>query len=119
MRGLFWLVVLAAIVAMVYTVRLIRRRYEERRRASDERAASMLAQFAPPPAAPAPATVAQPRVEAQERLLLEAAGKAAEAGEPALGIQLYARLLSRYPETSFGAQARAAVEALKRKLAKP
>ena len=54
----------------------------------------------------------------QQKLLLEAATKAGEAGEPALSIQLYARLLSRYPESAFAAQARAAVEAQKRKLAK-
>jgi outer membrane protein assembly factor BamD (BamD/ComL family) len=36
-----------------------------------------------------------------------------------LCIQLYAKLLSRYPQTSFAAQARAAVEVQKKKLAKP
>ena len=45
--------------------------------------------------------------------------KAGEAGEPVLSIQLYARLLARYPESAFAAQARAAVEAQKQKLAKP
>ena len=54
-----------------------------------------------------------------ERLLLDAAGKAGEAGEPVLAIQLYAKLLSRYPQTSFAAQARAAVAEQKRKLPKP
>ena len=53
-----------------------------------------------------------------QKLLFEAAHKAGEAGEPALAIQLYARLLARYPETAFAAQARAAVESEKRKLAK-
>jgi outer membrane protein assembly factor BamD (BamD/ComL family) len=52
------------------------------------------------------------------KLLFEAAHKAGEAGEPALAIQLYARLLSRYPQTAFADQARAAVEAQKKKLAK-
>jgi hypothetical protein len=49
-------------------------------------------------------------------MLLEAAAKAAEAGEPALSIQLYARLLSRFPQTVLATQARAAVEAQKKKL---
>jgi len=53
----------------------------------------------------------------QQRLLLEAAAKAGEAGEPALSIQLYAKLLARYPQCSFADQARAAVTAQKKKLA--
>jgi hypothetical protein len=44
--------------------------------------------------------------------------KAGEAGEPALAIQLYARLLARYRRRRFAAQARAAVEAQKKKLGK-
>ena len=63
----------------------------------------------PPPAQPAP----------EEKLLLDAAGKAAEAGEPALAIQLYARLLARFPATLHAVQARAGVELQKKKLAKP
>jgi outer membrane protein assembly factor BamD (BamD/ComL family) len=55
----------------------------------------------------------------QQKLLFEAAAKAAEAGEPVLSIQLYARLLARFPDSAFAAQARAAVEAQKLKLAKP
>jgi len=71
--------------------------------------------------APAPAAAAAPpAVEApQERLLFDAAHKAGEAGEPALAIQLYAKLLSRFPKTIFTARARAAVEEQKKKLAKP
>lgn len=53
-----------------------------------------------------------------QKLLFEAAHKAGEAGEPALAIQLYARLLARFPHSAFAAQARAAVEAQKRKLSK-
>ena len=56
--------------------------------------------------------------QTQERLLLEAASKAGEAGEPALSIQLYAKLLSRYPQTTFSSQARAAVVEQKKKLTK-
>jgi hypothetical protein len=55
---------------------------------------------------------------AKQRLLLDAAAKAAEAGEPVLSIQLYARLLARYPDSAFASQARAAVEVQKKHLAK-
>ena len=57
-----------------------------------------------------------PPVAPQERLLLDAAAKAGEAGEPALSIQLYAKLLARYPQSALATQARAAVEAQKKKL---
>ena len=67
-----------------------------------------------------PASVAaQQSPAAQQKLLYEAASKAGEAGEPVLSIQLYARLLARYPDSTLGTQARAAVEAQKKKLAKP
>jgi len=112
-----WIILLAAIAALVYTLRLIWRSIDDRRRASEERAASLLAQVAPPAPPAREAPIPQTRVDAQERLLLEAAGKAAQAGEPALAIQLYARLLARYPDSSYGAQARSAVEEQKRKLA--
>jgi hypothetical protein len=53
---------------------------------------------------------------AQQKLLYDAASKAGEAGEAVLSIQLYARLLARYPDSQLGMQARAAVEAQKKKL---
>jgi hypothetical protein len=53
---------------------------------------------------------------AQQKLLYEAATKAGEAGEAVISIQLYARLLARYPDSALGAQARSAVEAQKKKL---
>lgn len=55
---------------------------------------------------------------AKQRLLFDAAAKAAEAGEPVLSIQLYARLLARYPDSAFASQARAAVEMQKKNLTK-
>jgi len=55
---------------------------------------------------------------AKQRLLLEAAAKAGEAGEPVLSIQLYARLLARYPDSTFSSTARAAVEMQKKNLTK-
>jgi TolA-binding protein len=90
----------------------------ERQRAAEERMASFVAQAkAPPAAAAAPAERAVPVKETvQERLLFEAAAKAALAGEPVLAIQLYARLLSRYPQSGLDAQARAAVAEQKKKL---
>ena len=48
----------------------------------------------------------------------EARKRAQEAGEPALAIQLYGRLLARYPATTLASPARAAVEAQKKKLLK-
>ena len=107
--------------------------YAERQRLSEERMASFVAQAKTPAAPagpssaapggpspkPAPASLPVPPREAvQERLLFEAAGKAALAGEPVLAIQLYARLLSRYPQTALAEQARAAVAEQKKKLAK-
>ncbi len=99
--------------------------YAERQRLSEERMASFVAQAKTPAAPagpspkPAPASLpVPPRETLQERLLFEAAGKAALAGEPVLAIQLYARLLSRYPQTALAEQARAAVAEQKKKLAK-
>jgi hypothetical protein len=84
--------------------------YVERRRAAEERMAAFVAQAK----TPAPIKETAP----QERLLFDAATKAAEAGEPVLAIQLYARLLSRFPQTALAGEARAAVAAQKQKLAK-
>jgi hypothetical protein len=73
---------------------------------------------------PAPAAVPGAAIPAAhsdialQKLLFEAAHKAGEANEPALAIQLYARLLARYPATSFAEPARAAAAALKKKLVK-
>jgi hypothetical protein len=108
MKPVVWLLAIAAAAGLAFWFRSWRGREAERRRASEERVASFMAQAmvrAKPDAAP-------------QRLLFEAAAKAAEAGEPVLSIQLYARLLARYPESAFAAQARAAVEEQKKKLSK-
>ena len=108
-----WLLTLAAIGVFGYAVWLWLRRLREQRRASEQRMAAFVAQAKP-------ALAAQPLPEPpQPKLLFEAAAKAAEAGEPALSIQLYARLIARFPDSALVAQARAAVEAQKLKLAKP
>jgi hypothetical protein len=106
-----WLLTLAAIGVFGYAIWLWRRRWADQQRASEERFAAFMAEAKPAPK-PDPALPLQ-------KLLFEAAGKAAEAGEPALSIQLYARLIARFPDGAMVAQARAAVEAQKLKLAKP
>jgi hypothetical protein len=108
MKVLTWLLVFAALGVLGYAIRNWRNHWLERQRAAEERFAALMAEAKPP----ADSSLAQ------QRLLLEAAARAAEAGEPALSIQLYARLLARYPQTGFAAQARAAVDAQKQKLAK-
>jgi hypothetical protein len=117
MKPVIWLVVLAAAGGFAYWYWSWRRRWAERKQASEERFATFMAQAmvaAKPSALPAVNLAAV----AQQRLLLEAAARAGEAGEPVLSIQLYARLLARYPESTFASQARAAVEMQKKKLAK-
>ena len=122
MKGLLWLVVFAAFGGVVWMVARWRRQYVERQQAAEARLAGFIAQAAPTMVAAPALPAAAPPVAAPapaERLLLEAAAKAGEAGEPALSIQLYAKLLSRYPQTQFATQARAAVETQKKKLAQP
>ena len=129
MKPMIWFIVMAAAAGVVYGLWRVRAKWEERNRASEDRFANFMAQALPggAPAAPKiagapalPPIVAEAKANtevATQRLLLEAAAKAGEAGEPALSIQLYAKLLSRYPKSAFAAQARAAVDAQKKKLA--
>jgi hypothetical protein len=115
-----WLILVATIALLGYAISRWRRRWHEYRRASEERLAALIAQ-AKPVAAPAPQAM-QPAPDATlalQKLLFEAATKAAEAGEPALSIQLYARLIARFPQSAFVEQARGAVQAQKARLAKP
>jgi hypothetical protein len=113
MKPVVWLFVIAAAAGLAYWFRNWRGREAERKRASEERFASFMAQ-----AMVAGKPNASPASNPAERLLFEAAGKAGEAGEPVLSIQLYARLLARYPECAFASQVRAAVEEQKKKLSK-
>ena len=117
MKLVMWLLVIAAIAALVYGLMRWRQRSTELTRASEQKAAAFMAE-AIAAANPKRATQADAAELAKQRLLLDAAAKAAEAGEPVLSIQLYARLLARYPDSAFAAQARTAVEAQKTKLAK-
>jgi hypothetical protein len=128
MKVLTWLLVFVAIGVLGYAMWSWRQRWLERQRAAEKRLAAFIAEARPAaaavsPAAATPAAAAAPMPAAdkslvQEKLLYEAAAKAGEAGEPVLSIQLYARLLARYPQTGFAEQARAAVETQKQKLAK-
>ena len=117
MTAVAWMLGLLIAGGFGYAIRRAYRQYVERERLSEERMASFVAQAkTPPPQATPAAAPSLPAV--QEQLLFDAAAKAGLAGEPVLSIQLYARLLSRYPETTLAAQARAAVAEQKKKLAK-
>ena len=118
MRGLSWVLVIGVIGAFAYFFMRWREKWADRRRESEARFATFIAQARPDAPAPAAPTLPSPAADPKERLLLEAAAKAGEAGEPMLCIQLYAKLLSRYPQTQFATQARAAVEQQKKKLVK-
>jgi hypothetical protein len=130
MNKLFWLVVLVFAAALAWLVWYVRRKAQQRRLAEEARAAAFLSDLgpaakdihAPAAAHPAPAPISPVPAPvgdlALQKLLFEAAHKAGEAGEAALAIQLYARLLARYPATSFAEPARGAAAALKRKLVK-
>jgi hypothetical protein len=118
MKWIILLLTLAAIGVLGYAVWIWRERLQQRERASQERFAAFMAEVKPPPVIEARKPLEAPSALAPQKLLFEAAAKAGEAGEPVLAIQLYARLLSRFPETAFAAQARAAIEAQKSKLAK-
>ncbi|MBW8905375.1 MAG: hypothetical protein JF611_06870 [Betaproteobacteria bacterium] len=133
MKLLAWLLIIACFASLWWGVTRWRKGLKERDAASEARFAALLAQAKPgagsaSSVAAAPAAASPPRasppalppgaVAREERLLVDAATKAGEAGEPVLAIQLYARLLSRFPQTSFAAYARSAVAELKKKVAK-
>jgi hypothetical protein len=128
---MLWLLLFASMAAAVWLVRRGLSKWQARKRAEEQRLANFMAQTATSakmkPDAPLPATAAEapgaPLTAlssdlARQKLLFDAAHKSGEAGEPALAIQLYARLLARYPATAFAAEARAAVEVQKKKLPK-
>ena len=123
MQTMAWIILVAILAVLAFGGWLLRKRWIERARAASAREAEFMMKLAPTPPAPVPAAPgAAPRKDTgslpQQKLLFEAAAKAAEAGEPVLSIQLYARLLARYPESAFAGPVRAAVEVQKKKLAK-
>ena len=125
MKAAFWLIILASLGTLVFGVRHVLRKARERQRAEEARAAEFMAMAAAakplapasPPPMPAAALPATDDV-ALQKLLFEAAHKAGEAGEAALAIQLYARLLARFPATAFAAQARDAVGEQKKRMSR-
>ena len=144
MNMVVWIGLLCVAAGFGYAFWLVVRKHAERKQAAEERLAAFMAQMRPgtpkldtalapaPAATPAPspkadaeAAPAMPKPGAAapdlgvQKMLFEAAFKAGEAGEPALAIQLYARLIARYPAGAFVAQARAAAEKEKAKLARP
>jgi hypothetical protein len=114
MKHVFAFLLIAGAAGLAFWFWRAYQHFAERSRASDQRFASAMTQ------AMTTARQAAPDVAgmAQQKLLYEAAAKAGEAGEVVLSIQLYARLIARYPDSTLGAQARAAVEAQKKKLTK-
>jgi hypothetical protein len=126
MKGMFLLALLVSALAAAGVIWYSLRRFKQRQLAEEARLASFIAASTGKAkfvetllTEPAPAALPAAGDDlALQKLLFEAAHKAGEAAEPALAIQLYARLLSRYPASSFAVQARAAVEALKKKLGK-
>lgn len=116
MKALFWLAVIAAAAVLAFLVRYLLGKHTERERAAEARAAEFLAQAAgarPPAAAPAKAPAIPGALETQ-KLLFDAARRAGDAGEPALAVQLYERLLARFPDSAFAGEVRAAAEAQKK-----
>jgi hypothetical protein len=136
MMTVIWLLLFATVAVCAGGIWYSVRRWRERQRVEEQRAADFLAQMtgatsrkdavaspaSPAAASPdflaAPAATASTAGLAQQKLLFDAAHKAGEAGEAALAIQLYGRLLARYPATGFADAARAAVASLKKQLVK-
>ncbi len=117
MKQLIFILLTAGFVALVTFFWIRYRNWTETQREAEARLASAMAEMMK--AKPAGAAVAVDAAGlSQQKLLYEAAAKAGEAGEAVLSIQLYARLLARSPTTTLGPQARAAVEAQKKKLVK-
>ena len=136
MNMVVWIALLCIAAGFGYAFWLLARKHAERKQAAEERLAAFMAQMRPaapkldpviaplPQASAAPAAPTPPKPGpvapdlGMQRMLFEAAFKAGEAGEPALAIQLYARLIARYPDGAFVAQALAATDREKAKLAR-
>ena len=108
-KTVIWLLVLAALAFFSHALWRWRERWRAQQRNSEARLANLLAQARPSPSVDPTLT--------QQKLLFEAAAKSGDAGEPALSIELYGRLLERFPQGPFADQARSAIEAQRRKLA--
>ena len=121
MKHVFAFLLIAGAAGLAFWFWRAYQHFAERSRASDQRFASAMTDVMSTKAT-APLLPPKPAQDlagmAQQKLLYEAASKAGEAGEPVLSIQLYARLIARYPDSTLSTQARAAVEAQKKKLSK-
>jgi hypothetical protein len=122
MKHVFAFLLIAGAAGLAFWFWRAYQHFAERSRASDQRFANAMTDLRSTAGAVAPLLPPKPTQDlagaAQQKLLYEAASKAGEAGEPVLSIQLYARLIARYPDSTLGTQARAAVEAQKKKLTK-
>jgi len=133
MGTIFWLLLFAIAITAGWLIRRNLRQWSARQRAGEARFADFIAgttaaktKAAEPEPAPPLAAGAVPRAPlpqaadgiAQQKMLFEAAHKAGEAGEAVIAIQLYGRLLARYPATTFADQAHADAAALKKRLVK-
>jgi hypothetical protein len=122
MNTLFWLVVFALLCVLGGTAWYLRQRLAQRRRAEEARLAAFVSQVLPAAPAVTAIAAAAPGAGAGEltmqKRLFEAARKTAEAGEPALAIQLYERLLARYPASGLADPSRVAITELRRAVAK-
>jgi len=131
MGTVFWLLLFAIAITAGWLIRRNLRQWAARQRAEEARfadfmagtaaAKSKAAEPAPPLAAGAAPAASSPQATdglAQQKMLFEAAHKAGEAGEAVIAVQLYGRLLARYPATAFADQARAEAAALKKRLVK-
>ena len=123
MQTMFWLAVAVSVAVFIFILRYVMRKLSDRERASEARAAEMMAQLAgarPPAAASAPvaAPASAPGTLETQKMLFDAARKAGDAGEPALAVQLYERLLARFPDSALASEARAGADAQKKKTLK-
>lgn len=114
MTTVLWLVIAALLGGIGYLAWRALDKARERERTEEARFAAFIQERKPAPmpeALPAaPAAAAPPASNPQEKALFEAANKAAEAGEPALALQLYQRLLERFPAGEFAPGARMAID---------
>jgi TolA-binding protein len=114
MTTVVWLVIAGCVGGIAYLAWRALDKARERERTEEARFAAFIqagkpttAPVAPPPAlASAPPAASNP----QEKALFEAANKATEAGEPQLALQLYQRLVERFPAGEFAPGARMAID---------
>jgi hypothetical protein len=113
MSAIAWFVILGSIGGIAFFTWRAVSAWQERKRSEEDRFAAFMGNVRPEKPAEVVQTVstpAPPNTLTTEKLLFDAAAKAGEAGEPGLAIQLYGRLLGRFPASGLAEQARAAIE---------